>query len=475
MGITKLMHIKQRANGNPSAGLYACIKYILNEEKTEDNIWIGGNCGTTVNEVFHSMMDTKNAFGKADGRQGYHFVISCAPGEADIEQMYDVLSDFCKEYLGDNYEYVYAVHMDKGHMHGHICFNSVSRISGAKYRYERGDWKKYIQPVTDRVCERYGLKKLEYEEQRIGKSYGEHLAEKEGRMTWIRIIRADIDYAISNSNSFEEFLEQMKLQGYQFRFGTLKKHGEYMTFYHPYAGVGKRTSSLGKGYSLQDIKKRIQFQKVELRKYKYPIVKNMLINGDIARFGKRYGKYQVRKIRRVFQSKNYHYLNPYAIDQARVRRDLLHIHNLAAECRIIINYDIDTEQDARIVYDNLGYSEKSIRNMEGITKGDKDIRGEYQNLKQKLQMVPKGDDSFEKILDRMEQLEEQYPMGLLEAQENNLNKIKEEKRVLRRILKDMQIENNEKLLVTKGKELMSGRKKSGRKSKASDGMANPSR
>ena len=43
MAITKLLHIKERKQGNPSAGLYACIRYILDDEKTENQIWVAGN------------------------------------------------------------------------------------------------------------------------------------------------------------------------------------------------------------------------------------------------------------------------------------------------------------------------------------------------------------------------------------------------------------------------------------------------
>ena len=79
MAITKLSHVKERSSGNPNAGLYACIDYILNPDKTEDR-WIGGNAGLTTQNVYDRMMTTKREFHKADGRQCYHFVISFSPG-----------------------------------------------------------------------------------------------------------------------------------------------------------------------------------------------------------------------------------------------------------------------------------------------------------------------------------------------------------------------------------------------------------
>lgn len=142
------------------------------------------------------------------------------PGEATKEQAYNVIKDFCEEYLGENYDYVFAIHTDKEHMHGHIVFNSVSRTTGYKYRYEKGDWEKYIQPITDRICKKYGLPPLTYEKNnKIGKSYIAHSEEKKGRPNEEKIIRADIDYIIPLVKDWDDFIKQMKSLGYTIRQG----------------------------------------------------------------------------------------------------------------------------------------------------------------------------------------------------------------------------------------------------------------
>ena len=82
--------------------------------------------------------------------------------------------EFAKKYLGENYDYVFAIHTDKKHIHSHLIFNSVSRTDGYKYRYENGDWERYIQPVTDEICMEHGLKPLKFEEnKKKGLSYAE--------------------------------------------------------------------------------------------------------------------------------------------------------------------------------------------------------------------------------------------------------------------------------------------------------------
>lgn len=96
-------------------------------------------------------------FGQTGGRQGYHFIISLKPGEGTREQMYEITRQFAEEFLGGEYEGVFSVHTDKDHLHGHLVFNSVNMVTGRKYSYKKGDWKNVIQPITNRLCEEYGL------------------------------------------------------------------------------------------------------------------------------------------------------------------------------------------------------------------------------------------------------------------------------------------------------------------------------
>jgi hypothetical protein len=223
----------------------------MNPAKTEG--MIGGNSGTTPQEVYQVMLETKQEWEKEGGRQGYHFVISFPPGEATKEEAYAVINDFCDEYLGENFDYVFSVHTDQNHMHGHIVFNSVNRMDGYKYRYEKGDWEKYIQPLTDRICEKYGLPPLIYDKNnKIGKSYAAHYAEKEGRPSSEKIIKADIDFMIASSESWDDFIKQMEALGYKIR------QGKYVTYIPPGFERGRRDSRLGTGYRKEEIQERIK-------------------------------------------------------------------------------------------------------------------------------------------------------------------------------------------------------------------------
>ena len=106
MAITKLSNIGTPQGGG-AAHLKNCISYILNSDKTEG--LVGGNAGTTPQEVYQVMMDTKQEWEKENGRQGYHFVISFPPGEATKEEAYAQFDVSLKQ-TGAGYFDFYLLH-----------------------------------------------------------------------------------------------------------------------------------------------------------------------------------------------------------------------------------------------------------------------------------------------------------------------------------------------------------------------------
>ena len=105
---------------------------------------------------------------------------------------------------------------------------------------------------------KYGLPKLEYEKgNRKGVSYGEW--KDQGKSSWKNLIRADIDYAISLSESYEEFLEQMRSMHYQIREGTSREEGVILSLKLPGQGRACRTKkkTLGEAYTVAAIRERI--------------------------------------------------------------------------------------------------------------------------------------------------------------------------------------------------------------------------
>ena len=87
---------------------------------------------------------------------------------------------------------------------------------------------------------------------KIGKSYAAHYAEKEGRPSSEKIIKADIDFVIASSKDWDDFIRQMGKLGYKIR------QKKYVTYIPPGFERGRRDSRLGPGYRAEEIKERIK-------------------------------------------------------------------------------------------------------------------------------------------------------------------------------------------------------------------------
>ena len=123
MAVTKILARKGR--------LDIGIDYILNGDKTEQKI-LTAHQGCEPGRECRQMLETKRRTGKMDGVQYYHIVQSFKPGEISPELALEIAKTFAAEHL-DGYEAVIATHVDRGHIHSHIVFNSVNADTGEKY------------------------------------------------------------------------------------------------------------------------------------------------------------------------------------------------------------------------------------------------------------------------------------------------------------------------------------------------------
>lgn len=170
MAITKILTINSSGRKFEGKHLKQAIEYITALEKTQKGRFISGiNCQPGA--AFKQMAATKRKYGKTDKRQGYHIIISLEEENAEPETVFKITGQFAEEFLGKGYEAVYVVHDNTAHCHGHIIFNSVNYLDGRKFRYEKGDWAEKMQPLTNRLCEKYGFSSVNINIESGGREY----------------------------------------------------------------------------------------------------------------------------------------------------------------------------------------------------------------------------------------------------------------------------------------------------------------
>jgi len=255
MAISRILHMKQAKSGYMAKHLANALKYITDPEKTQDGRYVGSvNCGAQT--ALAQMIDTKRHYGKLDKRQGYHIIISFEETDVSADIAYEIMGKFAEAYLGGAFEAVYAVHDDTEHMHAHLVFNSVRCKDGYKYDYKKGDWEKYIQPLVNRLCEEYQLGTLDLDKVRENRSRQTGLEEGEAVREKAlsernRRIKKDVDRAIQEADTYEEFQELLKHMGYDLRG---KKH---LAVREAGAQRHRRIDDLGEEYTEEMLRYRI--------------------------------------------------------------------------------------------------------------------------------------------------------------------------------------------------------------------------
>ena len=237
-----------------AVSLQDALDYAANRDKTEQSCF-ESSYACTLETAFADMRQTKEQWHKSGGVQGYHLVQSFAAGEVTPELAHQIAKELAARVLGGRYEYVIGTHLNTGHIHSHIVWNSVSRIDGKKYHSNGKSYVTEIRAVSDELCRKYKLSVIDTENSKhVAKPYAEWLADKNGQPTWRTAIRQDVDVAIQQSLTWRQFLSAMERKGYEVRMGR-----KYPVLRPPGKERFVRFKTLGKRYTPEAIQTRILY------------------------------------------------------------------------------------------------------------------------------------------------------------------------------------------------------------------------
>ena len=237
-----------------AVSLQDALDYAANRDKTEQSCF-ESSYACTLETAFADMRQTKERWHKSGGVQGYHLVQSFAAGEVSPELAHQIAKELADRVLGGRYEYVIGTHLNTGHIHSHIVWNSVSWIDGKKYHSNGKSYVTQIRAVSDELCRKYKLSVIDTEtSHHVAKPYAEWLAEKNNQPTWRTAIRQDVDDAIQQSLTWRQFLSVLERKGYEVRMGR-----KYPVLRPPGKERFVRFKTLGKRYTPEAIQTRILY------------------------------------------------------------------------------------------------------------------------------------------------------------------------------------------------------------------------
>ena len=329
MAITKTMHMKASGKGKIDIHLEHAINYILQPKKLGNSNLTGGiNC--LPDSAYEQMKATKQMFGKAGGRQGYHFVISLKPGEGTPEIMYDIAMRFTEEAFGGEYETVVAVHTDRNHLHAHIIINSVNMVTGYKFQYHEGDWKYKFQPITNKLCDEYGLNITPAEYSKEPKNMARPQWERE--QVFSKWIEQDARFCALNAENMEHFIFLLEKQGFEV------KQGEHIAVKVPGMKRFKRLDTISEDFSMENLEAMFQYGDASMAfpvNHAMPLIpirKTILTPYQRKCYARMYRL-------RLAEKKRFTYKSAYLYEQIRK------MHELQEEYLVVVKYDVKSFLD----------------------------------------------------------------------------------------------------------------------------------
>ena len=393
MAITKILNIKESEGRNPASHLKNALEYIQNPDKTEECILVGGiNC--LPDTAFEQMEETKNIFHKTGKRQGYHVIISFSPEEkVTAEQAMYVLEHFAKDVLGDDYEAVYAVHTDRGHMHGHLIWNSVSMTIGKKYNSPKGNWRNHLQPITNKYCDELGLSIMPAEYSRNPKNISRDKWEKE--MSMKEIILRDAKMCAYAAGNVEHFKYLMKRLGYVFKKDAwMEVQAPGFRYYHSLAKMDEM-------FAEDRLRHHVDMPWMA-KPYFYSSDIRGLHRAKLSPYQKRFYA-KLYRLRIVEQKR-------FVVGGAKYTEELKRFHQLQDEYLLLVNNDI------KDIVELVNFRNKQEEKIQQIEDRQHEIYRESSSRKRKIKTEAQYKD---------------YQMWHVEVQEE-LDELKQEKKKIKR-------------------------------------------
>lgn len=220
----------------------------------------------------------RQMWGKADGRQYYHYVFSPDPEDKlSPEECRDMASEWIEKSIPGS-QWIVAVHNDNNRaiVHAHVVVNAVHPETGDKLQISAKDWNR-MSELKNEICHVHGLGTTEtvfehlrnnrWESQSKAREAAIAQMKKRGARSWVEDIRNQIDLAANESHSWSDFMDRLNRNGVRVT-REKKSRGEGLVFWHPQSNGTKykiRGKRLGGNYTEAALCRRMSFDFRELK------------------------------------------------------------------------------------------------------------------------------------------------------------------------------------------------------------------
>lgn len=213
-----------------ASAMKGSIDYCLQKCKTIDSQtgrrYVSGiNCNGL--NAYKEFMTTKLANDANNGRYFYQYVQSFSPKDnVDYDKAHKIALEFAEK-AWQGCEILVTTHCDRNHIHTHFIINSISFETGKKLR-QNPNTLKALRKLNDEICTKYDVTPLKP----YTKTKAKRLSDGEYRMamkgeSWKFALMFTIDNVMKRAKTKQEFIDEMKRNGYQVLWTDERKYITY--------------------------------------------------------------------------------------------------------------------------------------------------------------------------------------------------------------------------------------------------------
>lgn len=333
------------------------IDYARNTDKTEKEHYVSGiNCDP--DSAYQEMQDTKMFYHKEDKILAFHGYQSFVHGEVSPEIAHKIGVQLANEMWGDRFQVLVTTHLNTNCIHNHLVLNSVSFKDGLKYYSNRTNTAR-LRHISDEICTEYRLSVLPEKPCKKSKiNFDNYYKKSLYNDNYSNNAKRDLDLAIRQAYSYDDFLYLMKKLDYEiiFRAGKISLRKE------PYKRNIRIERRYGENYSIENIKRRI----LEEQAVRVPFIENVY---NYRKVNYPFAKRHKRAKAKGFIALYYHYcyllkVFPDKVPGQRlpssIRADVSRMEELSEEARFLATHKIKTFEELNNYEDDIAFKIKEI-------------------------------------------------------------------------------------------------------------------
>lgn len=228
------------------------IGYVKNPDKTDKGRLVTSyqcNGELADAEFLLAKRQYTAATGRVRGKDdiiAYHLRQSFVPGEITPEEANRLGYELARRFTKGGHAFIVCTHIDRSHVHNHIIWNAVNLDCDRKFRNFLGSTRA-VRRLSDTICIENGYSIVENPKPH-GKSYNKWLGDR-AKPSHRETLRVLIDRVLEQKpDSISALFTELEKVGC-----TVERRGKNITLCAPGWKKPARLSSLGKGYTQEDL------------------------------------------------------------------------------------------------------------------------------------------------------------------------------------------------------------------------------